>query len=167
MLISDCGNGKNRCFKRWPVMSFKPTSEIIVKADYTLSSNPNNKRLKQHMAANGEMLVSKQELQIYNFLLEQLGLHVEYEAAFSGADKTLYPDFTILNVHTNSIYIWEHLGMTNSEKYLDQIPDKLVWYEGNGLKPVEKGGSLILTFYNERTFYKDVEKVVQRIVDAG
>ncbi len=48
-------------------MSFKPTSEIIVRADYTLSSNPNNKRLKQHMAANGEMLVSKQELHIYNF----------------------------------------------------------------------------------------------------
>ena len=118
------------------------------------------------MAANGEMLVSKQELHIYNFLLEQKSLHVEYEASFSGADKTLFPDFTILNVNTNAIYIWEHLGMTNSEKYLDQIPDKLVWYEGNGLKPIEKGGSLILTFYNERTFYKDVQKVVQRIVDA-
>jgi hypothetical protein len=147
-------------------MSFKPTSEIVVKADYTLCTNPNNKRLKHNLAANGEMLVSKQELQIYNLLLEQRGLHIEYEAAFSGADKTLYPDFTILNVNTQAIYIWEHLGMTNSEKYLDQIPDKLVWYESNGLKSIEKGGNLVLTFYNEPTFYKDVEEVVQRIIDA-
>lgn len=145
-------------------MSFKPSNEIIIKAEYTLSSNQNNKRHKHHIAANGEMLVSKQELHIYNYLLEQANLHVEYEASFRGSDKSLFPDFTVLNLETNAFFIWEHLGMTNSDKYLDQIPNKLSWYADNGLRSIEHGGNLILTFYNERTFFDDIVEMVNKIL---
>ena len=145
-------------------MSFKPSQEIVIKAEYTLSTNTNNRRHKHHVAANGELLVSKQELQIYNYLLEHAHFHIEYEAPYRGSDKTLFPDFTVLNLTNNAFYIWEHLGMTNSDKYLDQIPAKLSWYAENGLRSIEQGGNLILTFYKERTFFHDIEEVVKKLI---
>ena len=142
---------------------FKPSNEIIVKASFTLSPNENFKNIKHHVAANGEGLVSKQELEIYGYLLEQEELHVGYELPFVGNEKTLYPDFTVTNKINGKTYIWEHLGMTNNESYLDKIPKKIEWYRENGLHTIEQNGTLIISFYNERTFFKDVCNFVEII----
>ena len=48
---------------------FKPSSEIIVKASFTMSSNENFKNQKHHIAANGEAVVSRQELEIMDWKL--------------------------------------------------------------------------------------------------
>lgn len=144
---------------------FKPSSEIIVKADFIMSPNQNFKNIKHHVAVNGEGLVSKQELEIYEFLLEQENLIVGYELPFEGKEKTLYPDFTVTNIVTQRTFVWEHLGMTNNEKYLDKIPQKIKWYRDNGLETIEKGGNFIISFYQERTFFKDVSRFVSIILE--
>lgn len=145
---------------------FKPSSEIIVKASFTISPNENFKNKKHHIAANGEALVSKQELDIYEYLLEQEDLHVGYELPFVGKEKTLYPDFTVTNKINGKTFIWEHLGMTNNESYLDRIPKKISWYRDNGLETIEQNGKLIISFYNERTFFKDVRTFVKIIRES-
>ncbi|MCB9194878.1 MAG: hypothetical protein H6598_01460 [Flavobacteriales bacterium] len=142
---------------------FKPSSEIKIKAKFTLSSNVNFKQEKKWIACNGEALVSKQELEIYEYLLEQDGIHVEYEKEFKGLDKSLFPDFTVINERSGSVFVWEHLGMTNSEAYLDRIPKKLEWYGEQGLVSIESGGQLILSFYRQERFFKDVVKFVELI----
>jgi len=103
---------------------FKPAEEIRVKASFTLSSNTNFSKEKKLVAVNDEQLVSRQELEIYHYLLEFEEFHVEYEQAFVGSEKTLYPDFTVTNKTTGITYVWEHLGMTNNEHYLNNIPKK-------------------------------------------
>ncbi len=145
---------------------FKPSSEIIVKASFTLSPNENFKNIKVHIAANGEGVVSKQELEIYEYLLEQEDLHVGYELPFVGKEKTLYPDFTVTNKVSGRTFVWEHLGMTNNENYLDKIPKKISWYRENGLETIEQNGNLIISFYNERTFFKDVSNFVKLIKES-
>ena len=136
----------------------------MVKASFKLSTNPNNKNHKIHIASNGEKLVSKQELFIYEQLLKESDLHVEYEAGFEGSDKVLFPDFTVKSLVTGQVFIWEHFGMTNSDHYLNQIPNKLVWYAENGAMPVDQGGNLIITYYNERTFQNDVANAISTIL---
>lgn len=142
---------------------FKPSEEIRVKAKFTLSTNPKHKKVKTWIACNGEALVSKQELEIYEYLLEQESLHVCYEQAFEGKDRIAYPDFTITNLKTGKVYIWEHFGMTNSEQYLNNIPKKLEWFREQGVLSIEQGGNLIITFYRKSTFYKDVANFVELI----
>ena len=144
-------------------MGFKPTEEILVKATYELTENTNFKVNKIHVAANGERLVSKQELQIYNRLLEEPDFHIIYESPYKGKDKTLFPDFLVTNKKTRETYVWEHLGMTNNEHYLNAIPNKLVWFREQGLLSTEEGGNLILTFYREKRFFKDVERSIKLI----
>lgn len=142
---------------------FKPSEEIKIKAQFILSSNTRHKKAKKWIACNGEALVSRQELQIYEFLLEQEWLEVCYEMEFVGSDHTSYPDFTIRNLVTGKVFIWEHLGMTNNEHYLNEIPRKLEWFKTQGIESVENGGSLIITFYREATFSRDVAKFVELI----
>mgnify|MGYP005745411517 CR=1 FL=1 len=142
---------------------FKPSEEIIVRATYDLSPNTKYKSEKKWIACNGEALVSRQELQIYEYLLEQEGLHIIYEQGFEGHDHTAFPDFTIRNVDTDKTYIWEHFGMTNNENYLNRLPKKLEWFEKQGVKTVDRGGCLILTFYRKETFFQEVTKFVQLI----
>lgn len=144
---------------------FKPSEEIIVNASFDLSPNVNFKGEKKWVACNGERLVSKQELEIYELLLEQQGIHVTYERPFEGKNKTLYPDFTVINRETGRTFIWEHLGMTNSEHYLNKIPQKIMWYRENGLESIENGGDLILSFYRQERFYKDVLNFIKLILN--
>ncbi|CAG5084191.1 hypothetical protein [Parvicella tangerina] len=142
---------------------FKPSEEIHIKAAYTLSTNLKHKHAKKWIASNGEALVSKQELQIYEYLLEQEGLHVEYEKAFQGTDRLVFPDFTIVNLITHKEYIWEHFGMTNNDNYLNEIPKKLSWFNSQELRSIENGGRLIITYYREDSFFKEVAKFVDLI----
>ena len=145
---------------------FKPSEEIIVRAEYDLSPNTKHKGEKKWIACNGEALVSRQELQIYEYLLEQKGLHVTYEKEFVGSDHTAYPDFTVKNMSSGKEFVWEHFGMTNNENYLDRLPRKLEWFEKQGAKTIEQGGNLILTFYREGRFFKEVSKFVELIKNA-
>lgn len=142
---------------------FKPSEEIVIRAKYDLSQNTKYKSEKKWIACNGEALVSRQELQIYELLLEQEGIHITYEKELVGSDRTAFPDFTIVNTMTGKSYIWEHFGMTNNENYLDRLPRKLEWFEKEGISTIERGGSLIITFYRKSNFYKEVCKFVNLI----
>lgn len=142
---------------------FKPSEEIRIKATFELSKNQKHRKEKIWVACNGEALVSRQELLIYEYLLEQPFLHVEYEKAFHGSDRTSYPDFTVVNSKNGKEYIWEHLGMTNNEEYLDRIPNKLMWFAEQGVHSIENNGTLIITFYRETSFFSDVVKFVELI----
>ncbi|MCB9189519.1 MAG: hypothetical protein H6599_09605 [Flavobacteriales bacterium] len=146
---------------------FKPSEEIIIRSAFTLSSNPKHKRVKKWIACNGEALASRQELQIYEFLLEQEGIHVYYEKAFEGTDHTSYPDFTVENLTTGRVFLWEHVGMTNNEHYLNEIPRKLLWFKSQGIDSIENGGDLIISFYREGSFYRDVVNFVEQIISKS
>ena len=57
-------------------------------------------------------------------------------------NRTVYPDFTVLNVKTRKEYYWEHLGLLDDEDYLNKFLVKLDSYQKNGIRSGEK---LILT----------------------
>lgn len=57
--------------------------------------------------------------------------------------KTVYPDFTLLNVRLRKEYIHEHLGMMDDPVYLMENIAKVNAYMKNGYFP---GKNLILTF---------------------
>lgn len=90
----------------------------------------------------GEMVRSKSEVIIAN-LLNQNRKHILYkyerplEVMVVGKAYTIYPDFTIINLHTGKIYYWEHAGRMDDPKYADDFVRKMHTYINNGLYPGE------------------------------
>ena len=48
----------------------------------------------------------------------------------------LYPDFTIMNPINGEIYIWEHFGLMEDEKYRKNAEQKLELYMRAGYYPM-------------------------------
>ena len=89
----------------------------------------------------GEIVRSKSEVIIADALFfAEIPYH--YEKPLKVGNRTVYPDFTVLNVKTRKEYYWEHLGMLDDEDYLNKFLVKLDSYQKNGIRSGEK---LILT----------------------
>lgn len=50
-----------------------------------------------------------------------------------GRKKTIYPDFTILNLNDFTVIYWEHFGKMDSVNYLSDFKDKQELYAYNGI----------------------------------
>ena len=108
----------------------------------------------------GERVRSKSE-KIIADALERYAIPYKYEDPLMFSDGVLmYPDFRVLNVDRRKEYIWEHLGMMDSDAYVSNTVDKINRYIRDGFLP---GKKLILTMENGRfpLSTKIIEKTIK------
>lgn len=88
----------------------------------------------------GEMVRSKSEVIIANILYRhRLDISYKYErpldVVVGKRIRTIYPDFTILNLRTGKILYWEHAGKMDDPEYADDFVRKVNTYISNDLLP--------------------------------
>lgn len=59
-----------------------------------------------------------------------------------GNKVTIRPDFTVMNIRTGEVYLYEHFGMMDDIDYVDKNVKKLELYEKNGYL---LGNNLVIT----------------------
>lgn len=97
---------------------------------------------KEYFTAKGERVRSKSETDIADRCYYR-DIYYRYEYPWTLSTAGLwYPDFTVVNVRTRRVYIWEHLGIEDEEDYARKNLRKLRIYQQNGFWP---GENLILT----------------------
>lgn len=113
--------------------------------------------------AKGERVRSKSEVIIAD-TLGRLGIPYKYECPLKFADggKTVYPDFTCLNLRTRKEFLWEHLGMMDYPEYASLAVKKLSSYLQSGYVP---GKNLIISMESSEKplCQNDVKKIVKEI----
>lgn len=88
-----------------------------------------------HVAANGIMVRSKNEVIIADILENVVPGRWRYEVLIEGNDGSwCRPDFTVSTLGGVRVY-WEHLGMMNVCSYAKRWDEKLDWYRQNGILP--------------------------------
>jgi len=97
----------------------------------------------EYYTDKGERVRSKSEVLIANALKKyHIPYRFEYPYQLEPYSPVIHPDFTVLNVHKRKEYIWEHLGKTDDEGYIDYSINRIIDYEKHGIFP---GDKLILT----------------------
>lgn len=96
----------------------------------------------EHYTDMNERVRSKSEVLIANRLSAK-GAPRIYELPLVINGKTIHPDFTVLNVRTRCVYIWEHLGMMDDPEYFESAIKRLMEYKKAGYYI---GVNLIITF---------------------
>ena len=115
-------------------------------------------------AANGVKVRSRQELHIMNRLLAQSDFEVYYERQLIAGGQERYPDFTIHNKKTDTVFYWEHFGLSENARYAEEMAEKIRWYQQIGIKNIEDGGRFIGTiFIYENHFTKLVDDLIEKM----
>ncbi len=88
----------------------------------------------------GDIVRSKSEVIIANLLYQNRNdILYKYEKPLevieNGRKKTIYPDFTIMNVHTGKLIYWEHAGLMDDAFYANEFVRKMNIYIANGILP--------------------------------
>lgn len=96
----------------------------------------------------GDVVRSKSEVIIANLLYKyRKDILYKYERPLNlivnGIERTIYPDFTIINKHTGKITYWEHAGRMDASYYAEDFVRKMNIYATNDLLP---GRDVVLTF---------------------
>lgn len=96
----------------------------------------------------GELVRSKSEMIIANILYQHKeDILYKYERPLEirmdGNIKVIYPDFTILNIHTGRIFYWEHAGRMDDPYYANEFVKKMNTYIANELLP---GRDIMITY---------------------
>lgn len=96
----------------------------------------------------GEMVRSKSEMIIANILYQHReNVRYKYERPLKlstdGMEKIIYPDFTIMNLHTGKISYFEHAGRMDDPHYASEFVKKMNLYIANNLLP---GRDVVMTF---------------------
>ncbi len=90
---------------------------------------------KKHYTARGEIVRSKSEVEIANFLFFH-GIPYRYEYPLKLRDGhqtvTYYPDFIIMDPVTRKVILLEHLGRMDDPEYVEEQVRKRRVYEENG-----------------------------------
>lgn len=107
---------------------------------------------KIHIASNGIGVRSKEELNIMNRLLSIEIFDVYYERPITIQGKKIFPDFTIYNKTTNTLFYWEHFGVLNNTKYDDSMIKKIELYQQID-KSIDEGGGLIFSVYQDEEHF--------------
>jgi ATP-dependent exoDNAse (exonuclease V) alpha subunit len=124
-----------------------------------------------HRTSRGEMVRSKSEVIIAD-RLAALGVDYIYEHPLSIEGATKYPDFTIEDIESGSVFYWEHCGMLHVPSYRRRWEEKLAWYKANGISPHEDGGgengTLIITRESARggISSQEIEQIIRKVVLA-
>ncbi len=90
----------------------------------------------------GDQVRSKTELNIANELYKR-GIPYKYECPLQlQGELTIYPDFTILDMHKRKMVYWEHRGMMDDKDYARRAVKRLKEYHLNN---IFLGDNLIIT----------------------
>lgn len=122
-----------------------------------------------HRTSRGEMVRSKSEVIIAD-RLAALGVDYIYEHPLSIEGATKYPDFTIEDIESGSVFYWEHCGMLHVPSYRRRWEEKLAWYKANGISLHEDGGgengTLIITRESARggISSQEIEQIIRKVV---
>ena len=93
-----------------------------------------------HRTANGKLVRSKSEVIIAN-CLHSKNIKFLYEEKLVAPDGSYrYPDFTIKDDESGTVYYWEHVGMLSDPKYKQSWGQKLAWYKAQNIVKHEDGG---------------------------
>lgn len=133
---------------------------------------PNNyhNELKKYETNNGELVRSKSELFIANALYDNRD-HLLYkyerplEIIFNGRREVIYPDFTIINIHTGKVTYWEHAGLMGDIDYVKDFVLKNKKYNANN---IFCGEQLVYTFETLDTpldIATTVNIIIQRLIE--
>ena len=114
--------------KEWAAAPYKKNTYLIEKATLTSSK--------------GVAIRTKSEVLIAN-QLEDMDIPYRYEPAFKLGNKTIYPDFVVINPHTGEVYLWEHFGALHEEEYVKKMYTKMKLYRDQGYCHFE---NIIFTF---------------------
>lgn len=100
----------------------------------------------------GDMVRSKSEVIIANILYRHKGeLLYKYERPLEvmvdGYKQVIYPDFTVLNIHTGKVTYWEHAGRMDDPGYANNFVKKINTYIQNNILP----GKDVLFTYESQT----------------
>ena len=96
----------------------------------------------EHYTDREERVRSKSEVIIANRLgARDVPRFYEFPLTVNG--KIFYPDFTVLNVRTREVFIWEHLGKMDDPEYIADAMSRLAEYKKAGYYI---GVNLIITF---------------------
>lgn len=138
-----------------------------IKARIHGSMNDYKSNHKSFEAANGVEVRSLQELHIMNRLITQKDFTVYYERQLIAGGQERYPDFTIHNTKTDTVFYWEHFGLSENTCYAEQMEEKIAWYQRIGIKNIEKGGRFIGTIYiTEEHFIKLVDDLIEKMKEV-
>ena len=111
---------------------FRPSSPQVVEVDGVPQPFDGN---LIHVATNGVMVRSKNELIVADILEAVAPGRWRYEVLLRGDDGSwCRPDFTISTPSGVPIY-WEHLGKMDQPSYVRRWQEKLQWYKSNGILP--------------------------------
>ena len=96
----------------------------------------------------GDLVRSKSEVIIANILYQHReNILYKYErpleVRIEGRVRTIYPDFTILNLHTGKIIYLEHAGKMDDSQYVNEFVKKVNIYVENGILP---GKDVVFTY---------------------
>ena len=89
----------------------------------------------------GERVRSKSEVIIANALF-RAGIPYKYECPLILSGRTVYPDFTILDIRTRTVIYFEHFGMMDDPEYRRKAMQKIALYAANG---IVQGKNLLYT----------------------
>ncbi|MCC8019376.1 MAG: hypothetical protein LIO85_06355 [Rikenellaceae bacterium] len=116
-------------------------------------------------AKDGTKVKSLQELHIYEQLLKEPRIEVEYEKKFYWNDEFKVPDFTLYIDGSKEPYIWEHFGLTGRRGYFDHMAEKIEWYTRAGMAAFQKGGRLIVTTDGDKeSFNLQVKGIIIKLL---
>ena len=84
-----------------------------------------------------------------------------YEAPLKLKNKTIYPDFKLLDLKRRRTVYWEHFGMMDRPEYAEAAVRKIMEYEAEGLL---LGNQLIITMETtEKPLnIEDVERILKQ-----
>lgn len=117
----------------------------------------------------GDIVRSKSEVIIANILYQyRKDILYKYEKPLeiieNGRKKTIYPDFTIMNVHTGKVIYWEHAGLMDDAFYSNEFVKKMNLYVSNGLIP---GKDVVLSYETSLTplDINAVKRLVKEVIE--
>jgi len=154
------------CNKKFPWMDSKLIDRIL--SNYIEDDEWANEKFEQSayraeekikMTSRGLYVRSKSEVLIAEKLYEHK-IPFRYEEVINVGKIQLVPDFTIKR-SDGKIFYWEHMGMTNSESYIERQYKKLSIYKSADIVPWD---NLIITFDGKDGFV-DVRKLESEIVN--
>ena len=125
-------NSLPKAYKDLPSECFVDhNQEAFTEEDDEYPSNPLKIEGIPNIASDGTPTRSKGELIIYDDL-QRSNLHGKFDVKIrrkgeSGIYHNLYPDFLFMGQDGREI-VWEHLGMTDTDKYADRLRDKISEY---------------------------------------
>ena len=102
----------------------------------------------EYYSGKGLRVRSKSEALIAD-MYDDFGIPMKYECPITlWNGKTVYPDFTILDIHERKIIIHEHLGMADDPEYMRQAVRRLRDLQMSGFT---LGVNLIITIETKET----------------